>query len=144
MPWGSQLFWRRTVPSARLASASGSEGSHFPEASLCLGTLPNTMAPPSQKTGQSTTPPPVGIAKGNKRVVVCYVTLMLAGSARTWLNSLPADSVNSWVDFEEAFIHNFTGTYKGPGRPRELPMCVQRPDEPLRDYVMRWTELRNS
>ncbi|KAI5007023.1 hypothetical protein ZWY2020_046971 [Hordeum vulgare] len=23
-------------------------------------------------------------------------------------------------------------------------MCVQRPDEPLRDYVTRWTELRNS
>ena len=23
-------------------------------------------------------------------------------------------------------------------------MCLQRPDEPLRDYVMRWTELRNS
>ncbi|KAI4996738.1 hypothetical protein ZWY2020_052080 [Hordeum vulgare] len=69
---------------------------------------------------------------------------MLAGSARTWLNCLPAGSVNSWVDFEEAFVHNFTGTYKRPGRPRELAMCVQRPDEPLRDYVTRWMELHNS
>ncbi|KAI4972807.1 hypothetical protein ZWY2020_003732 [Hordeum vulgare] len=69
---------------------------------------------------------------------------MLAGSARTWLNSLPADNVNSWVDFEEAFVRNFTGTYKRPGRPRELAMCVQRPDKRLRDYVTRWTELHNS
>ncbi|KAI4997269.1 hypothetical protein ZWY2020_052611 [Hordeum vulgare] len=69
---------------------------------------------------------------------------MLAGSARTWLNNLPAGSVNSWVDFEEAFVRNFTGTYKRPGRPRELAICVQWPNEPLRDYVTRWTELRNS
>ncbi|KAE8815106.1 Endoglucanase 3 [Hordeum vulgare] len=73
----------------------------------------------------------IGIARGNKRVAVCYVLLMLAGSARTWLNSLPADSVNSWVDFEEAFVRNFTGTYKRPGRPRELAMCVQRPANPF-------------
>ena len=69
---------------------------------------------------------------------------MLAGSARTSLNNLPAGNVNSWVDFEEASVRNFTRTYKRPGRPRELAMCVQRPDEPLRDYVTRWTELRNS
>ncbi|KAI5017948.1 hypothetical protein ZWY2020_042836 [Hordeum vulgare] len=69
---------------------------------------------------------------------------MLTGSARTWLNSLPAGSVNSWVDFEEAFVCNFTRTYKRPGRPRKLAMCVQKADEPLRDYVTRWTELRNS
>ncbi|KAE8819897.1 Endoglucanase 3 [Hordeum vulgare] len=86
----------------------------------------------------------VGIARGNKRVAIRYVPLMLAGSARTWLNNLPAGSVNSWVDFEEAFVRNFTGTYKRPGRPRELAMCIQRPDEPLRDYVTCWTELRNS
>ncbi|KAI4987386.1 hypothetical protein ZWY2020_020186 [Hordeum vulgare] len=86
----------------------------------------------------------VGIARGNKRVAVRYVPLMLVGSAWTWLNSLPASSANSWVDFEEAFVRNFTGTYKRPRRPCELAMCVQRPDEPLRDYVMRWTELRNS
>ncbi|KAI4976047.1 hypothetical protein ZWY2020_049654 [Hordeum vulgare] len=86
----------------------------------------------------------VGITTGNKRVAVRYVPLMLAGSAWTWLNNLPSGSVNSWVDFEEALIRNFTGTYKRPGRPRELAMCVQRPDEPLRDYVTHWTELRNS
>ncbi|KAE8784726.1 Endoglucanase 3 [Hordeum vulgare] len=86
----------------------------------------------------------VGIAGGNKRVALHYAPLMLLGSARTWLNNLSADSVNGWLDFREAFVHNFTGTYKRPGRPLQLALCVQGPTEPLRDYLMRWTELRNS
>jgi hypothetical protein len=53
----------------------------------------------------------VDIAGGNKRTVVRYAPLMLIGSARTWLNSLPALQINSWHDFQEAFIKNFTGTY---------------------------------
>ena len=69
---------------------------------------------------------------------------MLLGSARTWLNSLRAGSVNSWLDFEDAFIRNFTSTYKRPGKPRQLSMCVQKPGEPLRDFLTRWTELCNS
>ena len=70
--------------------------------------------------------------------------LMLTGSARTWLNSLSAGSINTWTDFEETFVRNFTSTYKRPGRPRELAMCVQGPKEPVRDYLTRWAELRNS
>jgi hypothetical protein len=36
----------------------------------------------------------VDIAGGNKRLAVCYAPLMLQGSARTWLNSLPALQIN--------------------------------------------------
>ncbi|KAI4996066.1 hypothetical protein ZWY2020_041164 [Hordeum vulgare] len=86
----------------------------------------------------------VGIARGNKRVAVRYVPLILAGLAQTWLNSLLAGSVNSWVDFEEAFVRNFTGPFKCTGRPRELAICVERLDKLLREYVTRWTELCNS
>jgi hypothetical protein len=59
----------------------------------------------------------VDIAGGNKRTAVRYVPLMLTGSTRTWLNSLPALQINSWHDFQEAFIKNFTGTYKRPPHP---------------------------
>jgi hypothetical protein len=69
---------------------------------------------------------------------------MLTGSARTWLNSLPALQINLWHDFQEAFIKNFTGTYKRPPRPRQRALCKQGPDEPDRDYLTRWSELRNS
>jgi hypothetical protein len=61
----------------------------------------------------------VDIAGGNKRTSVRYALLMLTGSVRTWL-SLPALQINSWHDFQEAFIKNFTGTYKRPPRPRQL------------------------
>ena len=56
-----------------------------------------------------------------------YVLLMLQGTARTWLNSLKPRSINSWVDFTEAFIRNFTSTYKRPPKPRQLSLCVQGP-----------------
>ncbi|KAK1653709.1 hypothetical protein QYE76_071514 [Lolium multiflorum] len=86
----------------------------------------------------------VGIAKGNKRWAVRYSPLMLLGSARTWLNNLPAGSINGWLDFEEAFISNFTGTYRRPGRPQQLEMCKQGADETDRAYLTRWCEMRNS
>ncbi|KAK1648016.1 hypothetical protein QYE76_065821 [Lolium multiflorum] len=86
----------------------------------------------------------VGIAKGNKRWAVRYSPLMLLGSARTWLNNLPAGSINGWLDFEAAFISNFTGTYRRPGRPQQLEMCKQGADETDRAYLTRWCEMRNS
>ena len=66
----------------------------------------------------------ISIAGGNKRVAVRYALLMLRDSARTWLNSLPVGSVNSWLDFEEVFVRNFASTYQRPGRPRHLASCV--------------------
>jgi hypothetical protein len=68
----------------------------------------------------------------------------LTGSAWRWLNSLLALQINSWYDFKEAFIKNFTGTYKRPPCPRQLALCKQGPDELDRDYLTRWLELRNS
>ncbi|KAK1652169.1 hypothetical protein QYE76_069974 [Lolium multiflorum] len=67
----------------------------------------------------------VGIAKGNKRWAMRYSPLMLLGSARTWLNNLPAGSINGWLDFEDAFVSNFIGTYRRPGQPQQLEMCKQ-------------------
>jgi hypothetical protein len=86
----------------------------------------------------------VDIAGGNKKIAVRYAPLMLTGSAQTWLNSLLALQINSWHDFQEAFIKNFTGTYKRPPRPRQLALYKQGSDEPDRDYLTRWSELRNS
>ncbi|KAK1642025.1 hypothetical protein QYE76_059830 [Lolium multiflorum] len=69
---------------------------------------------------------------------------MLVGSTRTWLNNLPAGNINGWLDFEEAFVSNFTGTYRRPGRPQQLEMCKQGPDETDRAYLTRWCEMCNS
>ena len=69
---------------------------------------------------------------------------MLRDSARTWLNSLPVRSINSWLYFVEVFIRNFASTYHRPGRPRHLASCVQKPGERGREYLTRWSNLRNS
>lgn len=62
---------------------------------------------------------------------------MLEDSAQTWLNSLPAGNINSWLYFEKTFMPNFMSTYKQLGRPRQLSMCVQGPAETDHQYLMR-------
>ena len=37
----------------------------------------------------------IGITGANRRLAVRYTPLMLQGSARTWLNSLPMGSINT-------------------------------------------------
>jgi hypothetical protein len=79
----------------------------------------------------------IDITGGNKRPTVRDAPLMIQGSARIWLNSLPALQINLWFDFSEAFIKNFTRTYKRPPHPRQLALCKQGPDELDRDYLTR-------
>jgi hypothetical protein len=69
---------------------------------------------------------------------------VLVGPARIWLNNLPKGSINGWLDFEEAFMSNFSSTYRRPNRPQQLSMCQQRENEIERDYLTRWNSTRNS
>src|SRR3954471_6795244 len=73
----------------------------------------------------------VRIAGGSRRLAVRYAPLMLQGSARTWWNNLPRDSINCWEDFQNVFVHNFTCTYDRPHLPLQLALCVQGKDEAL-------------
>src|SRR3954469_3604605 len=70
----------------------------------------------------------VKITQGNMRWVVRYVPQMVEGPARIWLNNFPPGSINSWIDFHDAFVSNFTSTYKRPNHPQQLAMCKQRPN----------------
>ena len=86
----------------------------------------------------------VNIAGGNRRWAVRYIPQMLEGPARIWLNNLRAGSVDCWLDFEEAFVSNFTSTYQRPNRPQQLSMVRQRENETDRAYLTRWNTMRNS
>lgn len=81
---------------------------------------------------------------GNRRWAVRIVPSFLVGPACIWLNNLPAGSINGWIDFEEAFVSNFSSTYRRPNRPQQLALCVQRSNETDRDYLTRWNSTRNS
>ena len=39
-----------------------------------------------------------------------YFTMMLEGTARTWLKGLPANSIGSWAELKARFIQNFKDT----------------------------------
>jgi hypothetical protein len=70
--------------------------------------------------------------------------LHLTGTARSWLNTLPNDSIRSWGELESQFARNFRSTYKRPASLEEIKSCVQRKDETLRSYIQRWSIIKNS
>ena len=82
--------------------------------------------------------------RGSTSTAMQYIQLMLSGSARAWLKSLPRGAYTCWEDFKEDFVRNFIGTYKRPASFDKLRACKQREDETLREYIQRWTLLRNA
>jgi hypothetical protein len=70
--------------------------------------------------------------------------LHLTGAARSWLNTLPNESIGSWGELESQFARNFRLTYKRPASLEEVKACVQRKGETLRSYIQRWSVIKNS
>ena len=78
--------------------------------------IPEGFKPVNIKSYDGTTDPAVWIedfllhihmARGDDLHAIKYLPLKLKGRARHWLNSLPADSIGSWEDLEDAFLDNF-------------------------------------
>jgi hypothetical protein len=70
--------------------------------------------------------------------------LHLTGAARSWLSTLPNDSIGSWGELENQFTRNFCSTYKRPASLEEVKSCIQRKDETLRSYIQQWSIIKNS
>ncbi|KAI4994964.1 hypothetical protein ZWY2020_034867 [Hordeum vulgare] len=70
-----------------------------------------------------------------------HLPLMLDGLARAWLNQLAPSNIYSWEDLARVFIKTFEGTCKRPAGLVELQHCVEKQNEPLRDFIQRWTTL---
>ena len=58
-----------------------------------------------------------------------YFTMMLEGTTRTWLKSLPVNLINSWDELKAKFIANFKDTCKQPMSIVDLAACVQGENE---------------
>ena len=83
----------------------------------------------------------VQIGGGDDHVAMKHLPLMLDGSARAWLNHLAPSSIYSWADLSRVFIRTFEGMCKRPAGLTELQHCVRKQNEPLRDFIQRWTTL---
>ena len=66
-----------------------------------------------------------------------YFTMMLDGTARTWLKSLPANSIRSWVELRAQFVQNFKDTCKQPMSILDLDSCVQGEGESTTNWMRR-------
>jgi hypothetical protein len=86
----------------------------------------------------------VQILRGTRATAMQSLQLHLTGAARSWLNTLPNDSIRSWGELESQFARNFHSTYKCPASLEEVKSCVQRKEETLRSYIQRWSIIKNS
>jgi hypothetical protein len=82
--------------------------------------------------------------RGTKATAMQSLQLHLAGAARSWLNTLPNESIGSWGELESQFARNFRSTYKCPASLEEVKACVQRKGETLLSYIQRWSVIKNS
>ena len=53
----------------------------------------------------------IHMAHGDDLHTIKYLRLKLKGTARHWLDRLPANSIGSWEHLEDAFLDNSQGTY---------------------------------
>jgi hypothetical protein len=86
----------------------------------------------------------VQILGGTRTTAMQSLQLYLTGAARSWLSTLPNDSIGSWGELESQFTRNFRSTYKRPTSIEEVKACVQRKGETLRSYIQRWSIIRKS
>ena len=71
----------------------------------------------------------------NDDFIIRNLPLFFTDSARAWLEHLPSNAIQSWVDLKEIFVENFQGTYKRPGNPWDLKNYRQKAGETLHGYI---------
>ena len=86
----------------------------------------------------------VKIRGGNKATAMQSIQLHLSGAARSWLRKLPNESIDSWDSFRNIFVQNFKSTCKRPASIEELRGCRQKHGESMREYIQRWSIIKNS
>jgi hypothetical protein len=86
----------------------------------------------------------VQILGGTRAIAMQSLQLHLIGAARSWLNTLPNDSIGSWGELESQFARNFCSTYKRPASLEEVKSCRKGRDETLRSYIQHWSVIKNS
>ena len=61
-----------------------------------------------------------------------------------WIEGLPKKIVHTWSDMKRVFIQHFQGTYKCPKSIFDLQRCVQQKNESSREFISRWSEIKNA
>jgi hypothetical protein len=86
----------------------------------------------------------VQILGGTRATAMQSLQLHLTGAARSWLSTLPNESIGSWGKLENQFARNFHSTYKRPASIEEVKSCMQGKGETLRSYIQRWSIIKKT
>lgn len=81
-------------------------------------------------------------AAGDEHVMANYFPVVLDQAGHQWLLGLPEDSFDSCEELRQAFIDNFNATCEEPGNKYDLERIRVRKNEPLRDYIRRFSDTR--
>jgi len=71
-----------------------------------------------------------------------YFLVVLDQAGHQWLLGLREDSFDSWEELRQEFIDNFIATCEQPGNKYDLERIRDRKNEPLRDYIRRFSDMR--
>jgi hypothetical protein len=72
-----------------------------------------------------------------------WFSMALKDAPRTWLMNLPHESVTSWKDLCRQFVTNFMPMYEHPATKNDLKAVRQYKGETLRQYIQRFSQMRN-
>ena len=84
----------------------------------------------------------VRLETGDEHVMANYFPVVLDQAGHQWLLGLPENSFDSWEELRQAFIDNFIATCEQPGNKYDLERIQDRKNEPLRDYIQRFSDMR--
>jgi hypothetical protein len=70
--------------------------------------------------------------------------MVIKQSVNRWPLSLREGSIDTWAQLRRAFIDNYMATCQQPGNTYDLEKVRDSPNEPLRDYIRRFSETRIS
>jgi hypothetical protein len=81
----------------------------------------------------------VRVVGGDEDVMANYLPVVINKSANQWLLSLREGSINTWAKLRKAFVDNYMATCH---KYDNLEKVRDYPNEPLRDYIRRFSETR--
>jgi hypothetical protein len=71
-----------------------------------------------------------------------YLPVVLDQAGHQWLLSLPENQFDSWAQLKQTFIDNFITTCDQSGNKYDLECIRDHKDEPLSDYIRRFSDIR--
>jgi hypothetical protein len=79
---------------------------------------------------------------GDEHVMANYFPMVVGPVGHQWLVSLLENQLDSWYALRQAFVENFIATCEQPGNKYDLQRIHDARDEPLREYIQCFSDMR--